>query len=264
MNQHTDLRIGALVIHNDPVPETELWLGRPTGVTVHTARFRTPRATGEHFLGRPAQALLSGDVEQSVRQLAELGTHAIGYCFVSSSVFGGTAFDEEFEARAREVSEGIPVVTAGRALRAAVQARSSGGPVVVVVPPWFSDETVSALVGYLDLDRAPVRTLRFELGPSWDRIPRPDRFDAGARHAVTPAAVVRQVEALGLEGGELVVVPGSGMRSAEARTILSERFGVNTLSANSALLGALLEAARATSPNEVIPSVQAAAATRST
>jgi maleate isomerase len=239
-----DLRIGALVIHNDPVPETEFWLTRPPGVTVHTARFQTPRATGEHFLGRAARALLSGDVEKSARQLAELGTHAIGYCFVSSSVFGGTAFDDEFESQAEEVSAGVPVVTAGRALRAAVRARSAGRRVVIVVPPWFSDETVSSLLRYLDLDQANLRTLRFELGSRWAGIPRPDLFDAGARHAVTPSALVRQVEGLRLDGTELIVIPGSGMRSAEAQKTLGERFGVETMSANSALLDALVHEAR--------------------
>ncbi|NQX22692.1 hypothetical protein [Curtobacterium sp. VKM Ac-2852] len=237
-------RLGALVIHNDPVPEEELWLGRSADVSIHTARFPTPRASGEHFTGRPAERMLSPGVARGLRQLADLGVHAIGYCFVSSSVFGGGDFDDQFEQLATDEAGGTPVITGGRALRDEVRRRVGHRDVVLVAPPWFSDETVAALIDYVEIPSIRVRTHRYVLGPEWEGIARPELFDAGARHAITGQGLLEQISALGLRGSELVVVPGSGMRSYAAQKVIAAVLGLETVSANGALLSALVSSAR--------------------
>lgn len=235
-----DRRLGALVIHNDPVPEVELWGERPPDVTIHTARFDTPRDAGEEFLGRSVARLVEGTgLRRAAEHLADLGAHAIGYCFTSSSVFGGDGFDDELERALAAATDGVPAVTSGRALRDEVRARR-GQRFLVVVPPWFSDATVDALVRYLDLAERRARILRYELDAAWSHIARPDLFDAGARHAVTAEALVEQVARACPDDVDAVLVPGGGMRSLDAQRVLRSRFGLPTVSANGALLRALV------------------------
>lgn len=237
-----DYRLGLLVIHNDPVPEAEAWLSRPAGTTVHTARFDTPRSPGEEFQGKPLDYLLNvSGLRRSIRHLAELGVHSIGYCFASSSLFGGAQFDSEFEDIATEVAGGIPVVTSGRALREAVAERSSQRK-LVVIPPWFSDATVDALEGYLALRPGIDTTFRYELPARWARYKRPDLFDAGAKHAVNATSLIAQVAAHHPDEHDVLVVPGGGMHSLGAHRPLATRYGLETISANGALVNALCSA----------------------
>jgi maleate isomerase len=240
------VRLGILVIHNDPVPEAELWAhASRRHHTVHTARFWTPRATGVEFTGVGVDALLDETgLADSVEHLRLLGVDAIGYCFASSSVFGGLAFDREFEARV-SVRAGCPVVTAGSALREAF-GRLDPRDVGFVVPPWFSDGTVSRLLDYLDPRLSLDAVHRFELPVTWAGIERPDLFDRGARHAIDQDEVVRQtLEAFGGRVGT-VVIPGSGFASLGAARVLEAEHGITVVSANSSLFESLARAAQAT------------------
>ncbi|GLJ78718.1 aspartate racemase/maleate isomerase family protein [Microbacterium imperiale] len=238
-----DYRLGLLVIHNDPVPEAEAWLSRPVWTTVHTARFDTPRAPGEEFRGKSLDYLLNASgLRRSIRHLADLGVHSIGYCFASSSLFGGAQFDAEFQDVATEIAGGIPVVTSGRALREAVAERSSQRK-LVVIPPWFSDETIDALKKYLSLRPGVDTTFRYELPAGWTTYERPDLFDAGARHAVNADSLIAQVALQQPDKHDVLVIPGGGMHSLGAHQLLATRYGLETISANGALVNALHSAA---------------------
>ncbi|MFI1567922.1 hypothetical protein ACH4ZX_33700 [Streptomyces sp. NPDC020490] len=84
----TAARLGILVIHNDPVPETEIWGMAAAGVSVHTARFERPRAADTEYVGSPARALASSaEVARGLDHLGRLGTDSIALCFGSSSFF---------------------------------------------------------------------------------------------------------------------------------------------------------------------------------
>ncbi len=240
------VRLGILVIHNDPVPETEIWtLAASHHHTVHTARFWTPRAMGVEFTGVGVDALIDETgLGDSVEQLRLLGVDALGYCFASSSVFGGTTFDRDFEARV-SIRAGCPVTTTGTALREAFGRIDSRG-VGIVVPPWFSDGTVTHLLDYLDPRLTRDDVYQFELPEIWAGIERPDLFDRGARHAINQDEVVRQtVDAFGGRV-DTVVVPGSGFASLGAARILKADYGIDVVSANSSLFEALERAAYAT------------------
>jgi maleate isomerase len=236
------VRIGILVVHNDPTPEAEMWRSVGPDLTVHTARFDTPRPFGTEFTGLDLDDLFVGSgVERAARHLGDLGVDALGYCFTSSSAFGGPAFDTAFAERAGPLVEGVPVVTAGRAIREAL-ARTPPGITAMVVPPWFGDATVDAVCAYLAV---PVRdVLRFRLPPTWDGIPRPDLFDLGARHAVDQDELERQLSAGLASDVDTVIVPGSGFASLTATRRLHRSRGIRFVSANSALLSALTAAAR--------------------
>lgn len=239
------VRVGILVIHNDPVPETEIWeLALERSYTVHTARFWTPRLAGVEFTGVGVDSLLDDTgLGESVDQLRMLGVEVLGYCFASSSVFGGASFDAEFEERVSRRA-GCAVVTTGTALREALVPLDPAD-IGIVVPPWFSDSTVIRLLDYLDPRLSPEHVHRFELPPDWDGIERPDLFDRGARHAINQDEVVRQtLEAFGRRVGT-VVIPGSGFASRSAARVLAAEYGMEVVSANSALFWALQRAAQA-------------------
>lgn len=230
-------RIGILVIHNDPVPEAEIWSSVRPGTSVHTARFWTPRAFGTEFTGRGLDALF-GDtgLDIAVRQLGELGVHALGYCFTSASLFGGTAFDAAFAERAEELTGGIPSITAGQAVLEAL-ADTETEEVAVIAPPWFSDATLEALRSYVSVTVRQI--IRFELPPVWQGTDRPDLFDRGARHAVESSELERQILESLEPGIGTLLIPGSGFASLAAAERLRRSQGLRTISANTALLRAL-------------------------
>ena len=234
------VRLGILVIHNDPVPEVEMWRTAAPGVTVHTARFRTPRPFGTEFTGVELAALFeTTGLGTAVAQLGDLGVDAVGYCFTSSSVFGGPAFDEGFARRAGELAGGVPVVTAGTGIREELAAREVS-EVAVVAPPWFTEPTLDALSRYLGGGSVRVRqVIRFELPGEWDGIDRPDLFDRGARYAVDQDELVRQVERRIEPGADALLVPGSGFSSLVAAGRLGDSLGIGVVTANAALLSAL-------------------------
>lgn len=242
-------RLGILVIHNDPVPEAEIWRSAGPDTSVHTARFWTPRPFGTEFTGLDLGVLLSETgLDTAVRQLGDLGVHALGYCFASSSVFGGTAFDDAFGAHVEELSGGVPTVTAGQAIREELERGGDDG-IAVVAPPWFSDGTLEAIRAYL-----PVRVrqvMRFELPPEWDGIERPDLFDRGARFAVDQAELERQVLRRLEPGIGTVVVPGGGFASLAAAERLRRARGLRVVSSNSALLRSMER--RAASAARAVP-----------
>ena len=236
-------RLGILVIHNDPVPETEIWaLAQAHCHTVHTARFRTPRATGSEFTGVSVEALVHDTgLGESIAQLRLLGVDALGYCFASSSVFGGTAFDEEFQERVSHQA-GCPVVTAGSALRAAIT-RIDTDNVGIIVPPWFTANTIHHLLDYLGPPLSLDQVHQFALPPQWEGIDRPDLFDRGARHAIDQDQVVEQTRRAFGEQVGAIVIPGSGFASLGAGRRLAAENNVEVISANSALFTSLLSAA---------------------
>lgn len=229
-------RLGIAVIHNDPVPEVEFWRAAPPSVSVHTGRFQTPRPTGTEFTGLELGQLIENTgLERTIRQLGDLGVDCICFCFVSSSVFGGPAFDEEF-VRWAEGLAGCRVTTAGLAIAEAL--RTVGAQkIAVLAPPWFTPPTIEATGRYLRPDGIEIaQVIQFELGPEWDGIDRPDLFDRGARWAIDAGQVHAQAVA-GLEPGlDTLLIPGSGFAAAEAARSISAALRLPVLTANACSL----------------------------
>ncbi|MEE1752041.1 maleate cis-trans isomerase family protein [Streptomyces sp. SP18CS02] len=236
-------RLGILVVHNDPVPETEIRdmavRGAPEAerASVHAARFECPRPQDGEYVGSAARALAdSPDVRRGLDHLGQLGADNICLCFGSSSFFGGTAFDAEFVARAREHSGGVPVFTAAVAIAEALRATGVRRP-LVVMPPWFTPPTFAATEKYLAEGGVEgVRIVQFELGPEWSGVERYNAFDEGARWVVRPDDVRTQV--LAAFGGDVdgVLIPGSGMRAQGAVAALERELDVPVITANQAAL----------------------------
>jgi maleate isomerase len=237
-------QLGALVIHNDPVVEAELWRMAPPGVTVHTARFESPTSTGQEYTTESWQRMIAlPDIRRGLVQLGQMELTAICLCFGSASFLGGLAFDDGFTAAARELSAGTPVYTAGQAMRWALDAVRVRRP-LVVAPPWFTAPTFAATRAYLAADGLEVAGLvHYRLGSRWEGV-RPHRlFDRGGRWEVDPDEVCRQVTEGFPAHADGVLIPGSGFRSWEAVDRLEERLGVPVVTSNQACLWHLLDLA---------------------
>jgi maleate isomerase len=233
--------LGILVIHNDPVPELELRRMAPPDVSIHAARFESPTSGGAEYTGTPAGAMLAEpDIARGVRQLGQVGLDAICLCFGSASFFGGHAFDREFTAAATRLAGGTPVYTAGQAVVAAMHAAGVARP-LVVMPPWFTQPTYDAAGAYLGAAGIEVAgLLHFDLGPEWLGVRKHQIFDRGGRWRVLPDDVRRQVREAFPAGADGVLIPGSGIRSADAVEPLERDLGVPVITANQSCLWYLL------------------------
>ncbi|WP_324784679.1 hypothetical protein [Streptomyces sp. H51] len=237
----TAARLGILVIHNDPMPETEIWGMAPAGVSIHTARFECPRPADTEYVGSPARAFASSaEVARGLDHLGRLGTDSIALCFGSSSFFGGPSFDTDFVAEAESHSHGTPVYTAAVAMTAALKAAGVRRP-LVMMPPWFTPPTFEATERYLTavgIER--IRIAQFDLGPKWAAVARYNAFDEGARWAVDPDDVRRQTLAAFKDAEDTAVdgilVPGSGFRAQGAVVPLEQELGIPVITANQSVL----------------------------
>ncbi|WP_117208850.1 maleate cis-trans isomerase family protein [Allorhizocola rhizosphaerae] len=238
-------RFGILVIHNDPVPETELWAMAPPGVTFHTARFESPRKPGADYAGDAAAALEgSPDVARGLQQLGSMPLDAICVCWTSGSFFGGTSFDDSFSRQATVAAGGIPVLLAATAMTGAMAALGVTRP-MVVMPPWFPPAVVEAAVDYLRASGVdPLGPARFDLGEGWRHMPTYETYDRGAHWTVRPEDLYRQVRQSFPGEADGVLIPGSAMRTLAAIESLEHDLGVPVITANQASLWSCLRAAR--------------------
>lgn len=235
-------RVGLVVIDNDPIPELEI---RPVGgesIGVVASRFRLNRAPGEVYLGEEPTADVPPEMREALEQLQRVGVDAVGLCFTSSSVFAPATFDRQFVQAAQEINKQWVVATAARSVVEALVAGGSSSP-FVVVPPWFSNETVSAITKYLEYHGIGYSGWHhYQLGSEWAGIRQQDLFDHGAGWSIDPSSLIRQVVDYIPGSSDSVLVPGSGFRSENAREDLQSLAGVPVISANAALREELIAA----------------------
>lgn len=230
-------RFGILVVHRDPVPEAEMWAMAPPGVTLHTARFESPRRRGQEYGGDAARALTrSADVARGLEFLGQMDLDVICLCFGSVSFIGGPGFDSELAAQASAMAGGTPVTTAAVAMLDAMRATGVTSP-LVVSPPWCTTEAGTAAERYFaDSGVEIADTLRFDLGPGWRTMQHTEIYDGGGHWFVRPEEVYRQVRRSFPPMADGVLMPGSGLRSLEAIEPLERDLGVPVITSNQACL----------------------------
>ena len=136
-------RIGIFIVGAEPVPEAEWWAMAPEGVSVHAARITAPTPWAVWQDDRRAVDL-APDLAHGARQFASMRLSAAVIAHTSSSVAGGTGWDEAVMSRLRESLHPDTAVTTNgldclRALRHCGLSRP-----FVVYPPWFTEDTVAA------------------------------------------------------------------------------------------------------------------------
>lgn len=236
-------RIGILVIHKDAVPEAEMWAMAPPGVTLHAARFESPRQRGHDYGADAARTVAeSPDVARGLEFFAQLDLDVVCLCFGSGSFFGGPGFDSAFAATASAMAGGTPVTTAAMAMLDALRASGVARP-LLVSPPWFTEtSSVATERFFTDAGVELAGTVRFDLGPGWRQMRTYEVYDNGGQWHVRPEEVYRQVRRAfqagsdGTSDADGVLIPGSGFRSLEAIAPLERDLAVPVVTSNQACL----------------------------
>lgn len=226
-------RFGILVIDKDPVAEAEFWALAPAGVTVHAGRFASPRPPGTDSYTDTARIVAeSADIAQGLNFLGQMRLNAICVCFVTSSFFGGTGFDETFTTQATQTAHGTPVTTTARSIARALHALDVHRP-YVVVPPWFKDEIMTAAGAYFaSLGAEAARIDRFDPGVGWRDMKPWQMWDAGGQFEIRPDDVHQQVRRNVPANADAVVIAGSGFRAIDVIEPLEADLGLPVLTSN--------------------------------
>src|SRR5712692_5669074 len=124
-------RIGVLTPDDDPVPESEMGVMAPQGVSIHASRVAWNHEA-RSFAEPP-------HIDNAVELLARLAPRVILYAFTSSSYVLGAEADDALRARLEKRAGGIPVILTCVAALEALRILGARR-VALIHPPWFSEE----------------------------------------------------------------------------------------------------------------------------
>ena len=231
------VRVGVLVPAGDVGPESELAAMAPPGVGVHSTRVpfgaMAPGGAMDPTIAlQPVRDFAEPPhIDAAAELLATAPLDAIGIGFTSHAYVIGAAAEAAMVARLEGVTRGIPVVSPGLAARDALRALGAGR-ILLVHPPWFDAELQ-------ELGRAYFAEAGVEVaGSASAELPSDQR-------AITPEGLHAWVAARLPDAAEAVVIGGNGFRAVGAIVALEAMLGVPVVTANQALLWALLRAAGA-------------------
>ncbi len=231
------IRLGLLVPHADVGPESEVGAMAPRGVAVHATRvFFGAMAPGggmdPTIALAPVRAFAEPPhIDAAAELMAAAPVAAIGVGFTSHAYAMGRDAEAAMVARLEGVTRGIPIASPGLACTDALRVLGARR-VLLVHPPWFDDELGE--LGRAYLVAAGMDVLR---AASAD-LPSDQR-------AITPEALHAWVAAEAPPEAEAVVIGGNGFRAVGAIEAIEADLGIPVVTANQALLWALLRAAGA-------------------
>lgn len=225
-------RIGMFIVGSEAVPEAEWWAMAPEGVSVHAARV-TARAPWAAWKSDRSGVELADDLIRGARQFASMRLTAVVVGHSSSSIVGGTGWDEAVVAAlSRELGSGVAVTTNGLDSAAAFRASGVEHP-FVVLPPWFNDETVSRAVQYYTaLGFAPAGHLRYDPGRKWRDLPPGDLYPQGMGFEQEVEPLYQQIRATCPANADGIFIAGTGFRCVAVLDDLEADLGRPVLSAN--------------------------------
>jgi maleate isomerase len=207
-------RIGVLTPDFDPVPESEMSVMAPQGVSIHAARVRRQQGAPGAFAEPP-------HVDDAVEQLVALTPKVILFAYTSSSYALGAASDDAVRARLEARSQKIPVLltcpAATEALRVLGVRR-----VALIHPPWFAEEVSAQGLIYF----------------------RSQGFDVVMSASISPSRLFTEVARAEVHEwtrnvpsrAEAIFVGGNGLRAVGTIHALEEGLGRPVLTANQVLL----------------------------
>jgi maleate isomerase len=216
-------RIGIIVPHFDPVPESEIQTLAPEGVSIHSARvlLGTLDSEGNTACQRgPAASRAFAEpphVDNAALLLASIPVDVIVYAYTASSYICGSDGDAALKARLETRAGGIPVVIPTDAFRLALHAIGARR-IALIHPPWFSADLDKAGAAYFeshgfDVTYHAPAVLRGDFGEV-----SPEQIYDWARDNV-PAS-------------DTLVIGGNGMRAIGAIEALEQALDRPVLSAN--------------------------------
>jgi maleate isomerase len=229
------VRLGVLTPHGDVGPESELQAMAPEGIRVHAARvpfgaMTTGGAMDPTIPLAPVRAFVEPPgIDEAVSLLAAAPLKAIGIAFTSSSYVVGADGEQKVVDRLMQHSAGIPVVSTGASAVAGLRTLEARR-IALFDPPWFDAELNRLGAAYFasqDLDvvvHAPCGL------PSSQR-------------GINPSELFAWIIEHTPDEADAVFIGGNGFRSVGIVSTLEEDLHRPVLTANSALLWGLLQAA---------------------
>ena len=229
-------RIGMFIVGNEAVPEAEWWAMLPPNVSVHAARV-TARAPWARWREDRSGVELEDDLARGCRQFAAMRLSAIVVGHSSSSILGGTGWDEAVVAQlAGMVDAGTQVTTNGLDCIAALLAAGVRRP-FLVLPPWFNDAIVATAVGYY-AERGAVTSghCRYDPGRNWRDVPPGELYAQGMGFAQEIEPLYAQIKAACPADADGVLIAGTGFRCVGIIDALEQDLGRPVITANQASL----------------------------
>ena len=211
-NWGSKARIGIFVVGSEVVPEAEWWAMAPDGVSIHAARVsaRAPWAT---WNDDRSGVDLAPDLERGAAQFAGMRLAAVTVAHTSSSVQGGTGWDEAVIARLEQViAQPTGVTTNGLDYLMALRQVGVKRP-FVVLPPWFDEAFVTRAMGYLTARGCdPAGGLRHVPDAKWSGL-RPDELYKHFMHIEQDVDLLfEQIVSNVPEAADGVLIGGTGFR----------------------------------------------------
>lgn len=211
-------RLGVLTPDFDPVPETEVAVIAPVGVSVHASRV---------FWNRQARSFADPPhVDTAVERLAELAPQMILFGFSSSSYFLTRSEEDALLARLAQHAPRSTIVLTTLAAAAALRALKVRR-VAVMHPPWFSNETNAAGEAY-------YRSHGFDVVACAQMTP------ARTFREVAPAEVFERANAFVPPSAEALLISGNGLRAVGMIAHLEAVLNRPVITANQVLAWAAL------------------------
>jgi maleate isomerase len=207
-------RIGVLTPDSDPVPESEMSVMAPPGVSIHGSRVARPSGLARAFAEPPY-------VDTAVELLADLAPRVILFAFTSSSYALGAEADKAVRARLESRSGNIPVLFTCPAATEALRILGARR-IALIHPPWFTEDMNAEGVKYFTTQGFDVaRSTRISPSRSFTEVPPAEVYEWTKRN------VPRQADA--------VFVGGNGLRAIGAIHALEDDLGKPVLTANQVL-----------------------------
>jgi len=218
-------RVGIAVPHSNPTVEPELRALVPAPVGVYATRMFHAALKVEDRLGHYIRHL-----PEAIRTFGVLKLAAFGFGCTGSSYLAGAALEQQLVAAA-EAEAGIPVLTAARAIRAALE--TLGCRSIALVSPYPVD---LAEAGYRYWSEAGIRVsgrLRVD----------PDLVDTHRIYELTSGDALAALRQVDRAGADCLLASGTGMPTLRAIAALRRELDLPVLSSNLCLAWALTRVA---------------------
>ena len=229
-------RIGMFIVSVEAVPEAEWWAMTPRDVSIHAARV-TASTPWARWNGDRKSVVLEEDIERGIKQFSGMQLSAIVIAHSSSSIVGGTGWDN---AVVEHLSGYLPTSTAvttnGLDCQAALRASDVSRP-YLVFPAWFGDDLLDLGSSYFaDNGFSPAGHMRFDPGPGWRDLPPGELYPQGMGFAQDIEALYRQIRTQCPSCADGVLIAGTGFRCAGIIQALEQDLGLPVVTANQASL----------------------------
>lgn len=229
-------RIGLFIVSSEAVPEAEWWAMAPPGVSVHAARIAAS-APWAKWRDDRSDVELADDLQRGCRHFAAMRLSAVVLAHTTSTVVGGKGWDEATAARlAAEVGPGAIATTNGLDILAALKASGVKRP-LLVLPPWFPDDTVAKAVRYYtEQGFEPAACLRFDPGRKWRDLPPAELYGHGMGFEQEVEPLYAQIRAACPPQADGILIGGTGFRCVAILEMLEQDLKRPVISANQASL----------------------------